>query len=99
MRLQESSPSGVLAADRCGIKSVAAANVVDGRITHRIAEIVQGPDDAVAAPGWIFFDQFEDEFFEFGTHGWPTDGIGSGKGPLPGDEDTEPTKQRVGSHK
>src|SRR6267142_3263250 len=97
MRLQKSVPGAVLAAERSGFKSVAAADVVDGRIAHPKSQIVQGPDDAVAAPSWVFCDQFDDELFKFRMHGRSTDGIGLGKGPLFGDQDTEPTQQRVGS--
>ena len=95
MGLEKSPPSAVLAADRCGVKSVAVANVVDGRIAQRVAKIVQSSDDAVAAPRRIFLDQLQNQFFESRIHGWPTEGIRPGKGPLLGDEDTEPTEQGV----
>jgi len=95
--LQKSVPGAVLAADRSGIKTVAATNVVDGGIAHLKSEIVQGTDDAIAAPSWVFCDQFDDEFFKFRVHGRSTDWIGPGKGPLFGDEGTEPTEQGVWS--
>jgi hypothetical protein len=95
--LQKSVPGAVLAADRNGIKSVAVADVVDGGIAHLKPEIVQGTDDAIAAPSWVFCDQFDDEFFKFRIHGRSTDWIGPGKGPLFGDEGTEPTEQGVWS--
>ena len=90
-------PGGVLAAERSGIQSVAVADVVDGGIAHIKSEIVQGTDDAIAAPSWVFCDQFDDEFFEFRIHGRSTDWVGPGKGPLFGDEGTEPTEQGVWS--
>ena len=97
MGLQKSVPGAVLAADRSGIKSVAAADVVDAGIAHFKSEIVQGTDDAIAAPSWVVCDQFDDEFFKFPIHGRSTDWIGPGKGPLFGDEGTEPTEQSVWS--
>ena len=73
------------------------ADVVDGRIAQLKSEIVQGTDDAVAAPGRVLLDQFDDEFLNFRSHRRSTDGIGLGKGPLFGDEDTEPPEQSVWS--
>jgi hypothetical protein len=96
--LEKAPPGAVLAADRCGIKSVAVADVVDRRIAQRVSQIVQGTDDAVTAPGRVFFDQLDDELFKFRIHGWSTERICPGKGPLLGDEDTEPAEQGVGSH-
>ena len=65
MRLQKAPPGGVLAPDRCRIQPVAPANVINARITQRVTQVVQGPDDAVATPSRVFLDQLEDEFFEF----------------------------------
>ena len=96
MGLHKPGPAGGLAADRSRIKTVAAADVVDGRIAHLESEIVQGTRDAFAAPGWVFLDQFDDEFFKCQIHARSTDWIGPGKGPLLGDRDTEPTEEGVG---
>ena len=85
MGLQKSVPGAVLAADRSGIKSVAAADVVDGGIADLKSEIVQGTDDTVAAPRRVFLDQFNDEFFKFGIHGRSADGICPGESSLFGD--------------
>src|SRR5258708_30066522 len=93
MRLQKPAPDAVLAADRSGIKSVAAADVVDGGIAHLKSQIVQGPDDAVAAPSWVFCHQFDDEFFKFRIHRRSTDGSGLGKRSLFCHEGTGPTQQ------
>jgi len=71
--LQKSAPGAVLAADRSGIKTVAAPDVVDDGIAHLKSEIVQGTDDAIAAPSWVFCDQFDDEFFKFRIQGRSTD--------------------------
>src|SRR5882724_4689416 len=95
MSLQKASPSRRLAAKRGWIQSIAMANVVDGRITQRVSQIVQGTDDPVAAPGRVLLEQPEDEFFEFRIHGWSTEGIGPDIGPLPGDEHPEPSKQGI----
>src|ERR1035438_4092171 len=43
-------------------------------------------------PGWIFLEQCDNEFFQFRIHGRSTDRISPGKGPLFGDQDTEPTE-------
>lgn len=40
MRLQKPAPGAVLAADWSEIKSIAAADVVDGGITHPKSQIV-----------------------------------------------------------
>lgn len=97
MRLQKSSPGGVLAADRCGIQSVAAADVVDGRLTQRKAQIVRSPDNAIATPTRVFLEQFDDELFEFRIDRRSADEIGFGEGPLSGDQNPKPTQQGVGS--
>jgi hypothetical protein len=97
MRLQKAAPTAVLTADRSRIPSVASADVIDSGIAHLQSEIVQGSDDAIAAPSWIFLDQFDDEFFKFRIHRRSTDWISRGKGPLFGDQDTEPTEQGVWS--
>src|SRR5262249_36837423 len=97
MGLEKSALSRVLATDRSGIQSVAMADIVDSRIAHRESEIVQSTNDAVAAPGWILLDQFDDELFKFWIHAWPPDWICPGKGPLLGDKDSKPTEQGVGS--
>src|ERR1017187_2320052 len=90
MALQKLVPTGGLAAQRSGIQSAAVADVVDGRIAQLESEIVQGTHDALAAPGWIFLEQFDHEFLQRRIDGWSTDGVGPGKGPLLGDQDTEP---------
>src|SRR5450432_1329020 len=92
MALQKLAPTGGLAAQRSGIQSAAVADVVDGRIAQLESEIVQGTHDALAAPGWIFLEQFDHELFQRRIDGWSTDGVGPGKGPLLGDQDTEPTE-------
>ena len=97
MGLQKLVPGAVLAAERSGIKSVAVTDVVDGGIAQLKSQIVQGTDNAIAAPSWVFRDQFDDEFFKFRIHGRSTDWIGPGKGPLFGDQGTEPTEQSVWS--
>ena len=97
MGLQKSVPAGVPAADGSGIKTVAGANVVDGRIAHLESEVIQGAHDPIAAPGWIFLDELDHEFLQFRIHRWSANRIGSGEGPLLGDEGTEPAKQSVGS--
>ncbi len=97
MGLQKLLPGAVLAAERSGIKSVAVTDVVDGGIAQLKSEIVQGTDNAIAAPSWVFGDQFDDEFFKFRSHGRSTDRIGPGKSPLFGDQGTEPTEQSVWS--
>jgi hypothetical protein len=97
MRLEESSPGSVLTPNRRRIKSVTAADVVDGRIAQSVAEIIQGPDDAVATPTRIFPEHFDDELFEFRIYRRSADGICSGKGPLPSDQNPKPTEQSVGS--
>src|ERR1017187_5909726 len=67
--------------------------LVLGKVHFRSeSEIVQGSHDALAAPGWIFLEQFDHEFFQRRIDGWSTEGIGPGKGPLFGDQDTEPTE-------
>ena len=48
-------------------------------------------------PGWVFLEQCDNEFFQFGIHGRSTDRISPGKGPLFGDQDTEPTEQGIWS--
>jgi hypothetical protein len=98
MGLQKASPGRSLAADRGWIQSIALANVVNGRIAQRVTQIVQGTHDPVAAPGRVLFDQLENELFEFWIHGWSTERICSGKGPLLGDEHPEPSKQGVRSN-
>lgn len=60
---------------------MAPEDVVDGRITQPVTQIVQGADDAVVAPGRVFLDQLEDEFFEFKIKGWLTEGIETLKSP------------------
>src|SRR5450631_3138012 len=97
MALQKLAPTGGLAAQRSGIQSIAEADAVDGRITQLESEIVHGSHDALAAPGWIFLEQFDHEFLQRRIDGWSTDGVGPGKGPLFGDQDTKPTEQSVGS--
>ena len=62
MALQKLVPTGGLAAQRSGIQSAAVADVVDGRIAQLESEIVQGTHDALAAPDWIFLEQFDHEF-------------------------------------
>src|ERR1039457_2202336 len=99
MALQKLVPTGGLAAQRSGIQSAAVADVVDGRIAQLESEIVQGTHDALAAPGWIFLEQFDHEFLQRRIDGWSTDGVGPGKGPLLGDQDTEPPEQGIGSDK
>src|ERR1022692_2804845 len=99
MALQKLVPTGGLAAQRSGIQSAAVADVVDGRIAQLESEIVQGTHDALAAPGWIFLEQFDHEFLQRRIDGWSTDGVGPGRGPLLGDQDTEPTEQGIGSDK
>ena len=47
-------------------------------------------------PGWVFLEQCDNEFFQFGIHGRSTDRISPGKGPLFGDQDTEPTERVSG---
>ena len=98
MGLQKASPARSLAADRGWIQSVAPANVVDSRITQRVTQIVQGTHDPVAAPSRVLLDQPQDELFEFRIHGWSTQWICPGVGPLLGDEHPEPPKQGVGSN-
>src|ERR1017187_4910831 len=97
MALQKLVPTGGLAAQRSGIQSAAVADVVDGRIAHLESEIVQGTHDALAAPGRIFLEQFDHEFLQRRIDGWSTEGVGPGKGPLLGDQDTEPTEQGIWS--
>src|ERR1022692_1526142 len=95
MALQKLVPTGGLAAQRSGIQSAAVADVVDGRIAQLESEIVQGTHDALAAAGWIFLEQFDHEFLQRRIEGWSTDGVGPGKGPLLGDQDTKPTEQGI----
>src|ERR1022692_4433881 len=69
MALQKLVPTGGLAAQRSGIQSAAVADVVDGRIAQLESEIVQGTHDALAAPGWIFLEQFDHEFLQRASTG------------------------------
>src|SRR5450755_755051 len=92
MGLQKLVPTCGLAAERSGIQSIALADVVDGRIAHLESEIGQRTHDALAAPGWVFLEQCDNEFFQFRIHGRSTHRMGPGKGPLFGDQDTEPTE-------
>ena len=46
---------------------------VAGRITHGVTAIVQGSDDAVAAPSRIFFDQLDEKLFELRIQERPTE--------------------------
>src|SRR5450755_4968534 len=96
MGLQKLVPTCGLAAERSRIQTIALADVVDGRIAHLESEIGQRTHDALAAPGWVFLEQCNNEFFQRRIDGWSTEGIGPGKGPLFGDQDTEPTES-VGS--
>jgi hypothetical protein len=59
--------------------------------------LAKRPHDALAAPGWVFLEQCDNEFFQFCIHGRSTDRISPGKGPLFGDQDTKPTKQCIWS--
>lgn len=67
MGLYKSGPTGGLATQRNGIEADAAADVVAGRIADLASEIVLGTDDALADPGRVFLDQFDDEFSSFGS--------------------------------
>ena len=96
MGLEKPVPAGVLAADRSGIKTVAVANVVDGRITHLDSEVVLGAHDPVAAPGRIFLDELDNELLQFQIHRGSANRISFGEGPLLGDEGTEPAEQGLG---
>jgi hypothetical protein len=73
MRLQKSSPGCAFTPDGRRIKFITAADVVDGRIAHGVTDIVQGSDDAVAAPSRVFFDQLDDKLFELRIQGRPTE--------------------------
>ena len=75
---------------------MATRDVVDGRIAHLESQIGQRTHDALAAPGWVFLEQCDNEFFQFRLHGRSTDRISPGKGPLFGDQDTEPTERESG---
>ena len=97
MGLQKLVPTGGLAAQRSRIQSIALADVVDGRIAHLESQIGQRTHDALAAPGWVFLEQCDNEFFQFRLHGRSTHRISPGKGPLFGDQDTEPTEQGIWS--
>src|ERR1017187_5665055 len=92
MGLQKLVPTCGLAAKWSGIQSMALADVVDGRIAHLESQIGQRTHDALAAPGWVFLEQCDNEFFQFRIHGRSTDRISPGKGPLFGDQDTKPTE-------
>ena len=92
MGLQKLVPTGGLAAKRSRIQSIALADVVDGRIAHLESQIGQRTHDALAAPGWVFLEQCDNEFFQFRIHAWSAGWIGPGKSPLFGDQDTEPTE-------
>src|ERR1017187_2167102 len=76
---------------------LATRDVVDGRIAHLESQIGQRTHDALAAPGWVFLEQCDNEFFQFRLHGRSTDRISPGKGPLFGDQDTKPTEQGIWS--
>src|ERR1017187_5166805 len=92
MGLQKLVPTGGLAAERSRIQSIAMTDVVDGRIAHLESQIGQRTHDALAAPGWVFLEQCDNEFFQFCIPGRSTSRIGPGKGPLFGDQDTKPTE-------
>src|ERR1022692_2461458 len=91
MGLQKLVPTGGLAAKWSGIQSIAMTDVVDGRIAHLESQIGQRTHDALAAPGWVFLEQCDNEFFQFRLHRRSTYRISPGKGPLFGDQNTEPT--------
>src|ERR1017187_7475293 len=76
---------------------LATRDVVDGRIAHLESQIGQRTHDALAAPGWVFLEQCDNEFFQFRIHGRSTYRISPGKGPLFGDQDTKPTEQGIWS--
>jgi hypothetical protein len=97
MDLQKLVPTGGLAAQRSGIQSIAMADLVDGRIAQLESEIGQRTHHALAAPGWVFLEQCDNEFFQFGFHGRSTHRMGPGKSPLFGDQDTGPTEQGIWS--
>ena len=72
-------------------------DVADGRIAHLESQIGQRAHDALAAPGWVFLEQCDNEFFQFRVHAWSTDRISPGKGPLFGNQDTKPTEEGIWS--
>src|ERR1017187_8809369 len=76
---------------------LATRDVVDGRIAHLESQIGQRTHDALAAPGWVFLEQCDNEFFQFCIHGRSTYRISPGKGPLFGDQNTKPTEQGIWS--
>src|SRR5450755_4787952 len=73
MGLQKLVPTCGLAAERSRIQSIALADVVDGRIAHLESQIGQPAHDALAAPGWVFLEQCNNEFSSpASTDGRPT---------------------------
>ena len=91
--------------NRCQVvflpRTGAGSNPLRRRMLSTVESLTLNPRlskaPTIAAPSWIFCDQFDDEFFEFRIHGRSTDLVGPGKGPLFGDQATEPTQQSVWS--
>src|SRR5262245_8688922 len=73
VRFEERPPICGFAANRSGLESMPAANVVDRGIADSVAEVIQCADDPFAAPRTVFLHQFDDELLQLRVHARASD--------------------------